>query len=61
LPHEEDRARLSQLALAAERARYAPESLASEGIQTAVDDGRVLLTRLAPTGAARDRSSGAAR
>ena len=54
LPGDEDRARLSQLALAAERARYAPETLASVGIQDAVDDGRALLSRLAPTGTARE-------
>jgi hypothetical protein len=50
LPNEDDRARLSELALAAERARYAPDSLASAGIETAIDDGRALLSRL---GAAR--------
>jgi hypothetical protein len=49
LPNDEDRARLAQLALVAERVRYAPESLASSGLESAVDDGRLLLSSLAPT------------
>jgi hypothetical protein len=53
LPDDADRARLSQLALAAERARYAPESLASAGIEAALDEGRTLFSRLAGNGVAR--------
>jgi hypothetical protein len=52
LPDEGDRARLSQLALAAERARYAPDPLAVIGIETAIDEGRVLLARVSERGSA---------
>ena len=46
LPEEPDRSRLSQLALTAERARFAPGDIEPSVVDTAVADGRTLLTRL---------------
>ncbi len=48
LADESDRVRLSQLALAAERARYAEETATPEVLDTAVAQGRELFGRLAP-------------
>jgi hypothetical protein len=42
LPGEQDRARLSALALTTERARFAQESVPATELEQAVDDGRAL-------------------
>jgi hypothetical protein len=46
LREERDRSRLSELALTAERARYAAGSLEPAVVETAVEQGRALLTTL---------------
>jgi hypothetical protein len=50
LPDESDRLRLNELALAAERARYAQETATPERLDAAVAQGRELFDRLAPSG-----------
>lgn len=54
LREEPDRSRLAELALTAERARYAADGVAPSVVDTAVAHGRALLTTLdSPEGAAR--------
>jgi len=48
LQDDADRTRLTELALAAERARYAEEAATAAGLDTAVERGRELLVRLSP-------------
>jgi hypothetical protein len=50
LPDESDRSRLNELALTAERARYAQETATPERVDAAVAKGRELFDRLAPSG-----------
>jgi hypothetical protein len=57
LPDDTDRARLSRLAFAAERARYARESATEELLAPAVEGGRELFGRLAPGAKAGARQS----
>jgi hypothetical protein len=49
LPEEPDRSRLSELALTAERARFAAGSIEPAVVDSAVAHGRALLTSLDPT------------